>query len=106
MSTIPYSCLIWKNNLCIRSPDDDVLKWLQAIEEVFDRAQVQSSNKFIAVQSYLTDAAEKWFRFTKSTIRDWNTFKKEIIKLCQPSLHQSLLEIGQRHQAPEESIMT
>ncbi|CAF1611806.1 unnamed protein product [Rotaria sp. Silwood1] len=41
------------------APDEDVIKWIQDIEAVSDRAQLQPSNKFIAIQSYLTDAAEK-----------------------------------------------
>ncbi|CAF4928847.1 unnamed protein product, partial [Rotaria sp. Silwood1] len=42
-----------------RAPDEDVIKWIQVMEAVFDRVQLQPSNKFITIQSYLTDAAEK-----------------------------------------------
>ena len=65
---------------------EDVVKWLQDIEEVFDRAQLQPGNKFLAVQSYLTGAATKWFRFNKSTILDWFTFKSLIIIAYQSTL--------------------
>ena len=36
---------------------EDVVKWLSDVEEVFNRAQLQPSNKFLAVQSYLIDSA-------------------------------------------------
>ena len=84
---------------------EDVVKWLQNMEEAFDRAQVQSSNKYSAIQWYLTDAAAKWFRHNKSIIPDWSTFKTELIKAYQPSLHQILLRMEQRQQLPEESVM-
>ncbi|CAF5135001.1 unnamed protein product, partial [Rotaria magnacalcarata] len=32
---------------------EDVVKWLSDVEEVFTRAQLQPSNKLLAVQSYL-----------------------------------------------------
>ncbi|CAF1642385.1 unnamed protein product [Rotaria magnacalcarata] len=84
---------------------EDVVKWLFDFETVFDRAQLQISNKYIAVQSYLTDTAEKWFRHNKSTISDWSTFKLEIIKAYQPSLNQMLLKMEQRRQLPHESVL-
>lgn len=86
-------------------PCEDVIKWLSDVEMVFDRAQLQMSNKYLAVQSYLTEAAEKWFRHNKSTISDWSTFKREIIKAYQPSLNQTLLKMEQRRQAPHESVL-
>jgi hypothetical protein len=84
---------------------EDVVKWLSDVEEVFNRAQLQPSNKYLAVQAYLIDSAEKWFRYNKSTITDWSTFKIELIKAYQPSLHQTLLKMEQRLQLPGESIM-
>ncbi|CAF1512629.1 unnamed protein product, partial [Adineta steineri] len=60
------------------------------VEEVFTRTQLQSSNNYIAVESYLTDSAEKWFRANKSTIPDWSLFKIELVKAYKPSLHQLL----------------
>ncbi|CAF4275246.1 unnamed protein product, partial [Rotaria sordida] len=50
---------------------EDVIKWLQDTEDVFDRVQLQSANKYIAAQSYLTATAAIWFRYNKSTVRDW-----------------------------------
>lgn len=86
-------------------PREDVIKWLSDVEMVFDRAQLQTSNKYLAVQSYLTEAAEKWFRHNKSTISDWPTFKLELIKAYQPSLNQTLLQMEQRRQSPHESVL-
>ncbi|CAF1436761.1 unnamed protein product [Rotaria sp. Silwood1] len=88
------------------APDEDVIKWIQDMEAVFDRAQLQPSNKFIAIQSNLTDAAEKWFRYNKSSITDWFIFKAEIVKAYQPSLNQILLKMEKRRQSPNESVMT
>jgi hypothetical protein len=53
----------------------------------------------------LIDAAQKWFRFNKSNIPDWSSFKIAVVKAYQPSIHQALLKIEQRHQLPGESIM-
>ena len=66
---------------------EDVVKWLQNMEEAFDRAQVQSSNKYSAIQWYLTDAAAKWFRHNKSIIPDWSTFKTRGVQLTLMSAH-------------------
>lgn len=86
-------------------PDEDIMKWLQDIEEVFDRAQLQPSNKYTAVQSYLTDSAAKWFRHNKLNICDWPTFKIEILKVYRPSLDQALLKLEQRKQSTDELVM-
>ncbi|CAF1524286.1 unnamed protein product, partial [Adineta steineri] len=84
---------------------EDVVKWLSDVEEVFTRTQLQSSNRYIAVQSYLTDSAEKWFRANKSTILDWSSFKIELVKAYKPSLHQLLLKMEQRIQLSNECVM-
>ncbi|CAF3600667.1 unnamed protein product, partial [Rotaria sp. Silwood2] len=84
---------------------EDVVKWLSDVEEIFNRAQFQPSNKYLAVQSYLIDSALKWFRYNKTTIIDWSTFKIELVKAYQPSLHQTLLKMEQRLQLFDESIM-
>lgn len=85
--------------------DEDIVKWLEDVEEVFDRAKLQPPNKLIAIQSYLIDAAAKWFRYNKSTIAEWSTFKIEIIKAYQPSFNQALLKLEQRQQSSAESVM-
>ncbi|CAF3307625.1 unnamed protein product [Rotaria socialis] len=87
------------------SNSEDVIHWLQCVEQVFDRALLQPVNKYIAVQFYLHGAAAKWFQFNKSNINDWGTFKSELIKVYQPSFHQSLLRMEQRHQTLGESVM-
>ncbi|CAF3937474.1 unnamed protein product, partial [Rotaria sp. Silwood1] len=86
-------------------PEEDVIKWLQEVEEVFDRAQLQPSNKYLAVQSYLIESAAKWFRHNKSNICDWSTFKIEILKVYRPSLDQTLLKMEQRQQLSNEFVM-
>jgi hypothetical protein len=43
--------------------------------------------------------------YNKSTILDWSTFKIELVKAYQPSLHQTLLKMEQRLQLPHESVM-
>ncbi|CAF2777582.1 unnamed protein product [Rotaria sp. Silwood2] len=86
-------------------PEEDVIKWLQEVEEVFDRAQLQPSNKYLAVQSYLVESAAKWFRHNKLNICDWSTFKIEILKVYRPSLDQTLLKMEQRQQLSNELVM-
>ncbi|CAF2095189.1 unnamed protein product [Rotaria magnacalcarata] len=87
------------------SESEDITHWLKHIEEVFDRALIQSSNKYLAIQSYLTDAALKWFRFNKQNMPDWSSFKIAIVQAYQPSIHQALLKMEQRTQLPGESVM-
>jgi len=87
------------------SDSEDVIHWLKHVEEVFDRALIQPSNRYLAIQSYLADAALKWFRFNKSNIPDWSSFKIAIVKAYQPSIHQALIKMEQRHQLPGETIM-
>ncbi|CAF1082397.1 unnamed protein product [Rotaria sp. Silwood1] len=58
--------------------NQDVIQWLAYIEEVFDRIQLQASNKYVAVQYFLTNGAATWFRYSKSNILDCFTFKRQI----------------------------
>ena len=60
--------------------NEDVSQWLYNTETVFDSVQLQTSNKFLVVQSYLIGTASIWFDFHKSYIHDWATFKHEIPK--------------------------
>jgi hypothetical protein len=73
--------------------NEDVVKWLHNIEAVFDQVQLGPSNKYIAVQYYLTNTATKWFRSNNSNILDWSTFQYEIIKTFQLSFNSTLLKI-------------
>ncbi|CAF1368416.1 unnamed protein product [Rotaria magnacalcarata] len=87
------------------SESEDATHWHKHIEEVFDRALIQSFNKYLAIQSDLTDAALKWFRFNKSNMPGWSSFKIDIVQEYQPSIHQALLKMEQRHQLHGESVM-
>ena len=59
----------------------------------------------MAVQSYLADAAAKWFRHNKSTIAGWSTFRTEILHAYQPTLNATLFKLEHRHQSSTESVM-
>ena len=87
------------------SSEEDVNKWLQDVDEIFDRAQLRPSNRFLAIQSYLTDAAAKWFRHNKSTIAYWSTFRNEILRAYQPTLNATFFKLEHRHQSATESVM-
>ena len=64
---------------------EDVVRWLNIINEIFDRAKLRPSNRYIAAQCYLTETASLWLRYSRSTISDWCTFQVEIIKAFQPT---------------------
>jgi hypothetical protein len=83
---------------------EDVIKWLKKVNEVFDQAQLQPPNKYLAVQSYLTGTAAKWFSYNKNRIVDWSQFQQEIIKTYQQSLDQLLLRMEQRQQSSDEDV--
>jgi Retrotransposon gag protein len=87
------------------SSEEDVNKWLQDVDEIFDRAQLRPSNRYLVIQSYLTDAAAKWFRHNKATIADWSTFRTEILRAYQPTLNATLFKLEHRHQSCTESVM-
>ena len=74
---------------------EDVSKWLHDTEEIYEQAQLRPSNKYIVAQYYLTATAEKWFRFNRSTIHDWFTFKIEIVKAFPSSFNPILLKSKQ-----------
>jgi hypothetical protein len=85
---------------------EDVRKWLQDLENVFDQVQLRPSNKFIVAQSYLTTTAATWFRFNKSNILDWPTFQLEITKafgLSTLSKISSTLTIPPKEQENENN---
>ena len=84
---------------------EDVALWLDRVEEIFDRAFLQPSNRYLAVQSYLTDAALKWFRFNQARLSTWPSFKNALLRTYQPSIHQALIKLEQRHQLPGEKVM-
>ena len=62
---------------------EDVVRWFNIINEIFDRAKLRPSNRYIAAQCFLTKAAACWFRYNRSTVFDWSTFQVEIIKTFQ-----------------------
>jgi hypothetical protein len=87
----------------------DVVEWLQYIEEIFDRHQLQASLKYAVVPYFLTSYAASWFKYIKPNNSDWLTFKREIIAFFSPSYSSSLpcsldrhhLEI---HEVPEGKL--
>lgn len=83
---------------------EDVVKWLRDVDEVYDCAQLQPSNRFIAIRSYLTGAALDWFRSNKSTISDWPTFKSTIVEHYQPPFSELLARMEHRQQLVDESV--
>lgn len=88
-----------------RNPHEDVVRWLQDIDEIFNRAKLQAPNKFLVAQAYLTDSADKWFRHNKSKILDWSTFNTELIKTYKPTIDQILFNMEQRRQQTRETVM-
>jgi Retrotransposon gag protein len=84
--------------------EEDVVKWLQEIDEAYDCVKLQPSNRFTAIRSYLTGAALDWFRSNKSTIVDWSTFKSAIVEHYQPPFSELLARMERRHQLVDESV--
>ncbi|CAF4599632.1 unnamed protein product [Rotaria socialis] len=83
--------------------NEDVVKWLHDMEEIFDRVQLRPSNKFIVAQFYLTKTAAMWFRFNKSNIPDWSTFQIEIVKAFQLSAASKISLISTIPQQEKEN---
>ena len=64
---------------------EDVVQWLNIINEIFDRVELRPLNRYIAAQSFLTKTAALWFRYNRPTVSDWSSFQLEIIKTFQPT---------------------
>lgn len=65
--------------------NEDVIGWLDAINKIFDRVQLQPCNRYIAAQFYLKHTAALWFTHSRATIPDWSTFQSEIVNVFQPT---------------------
>jgi hypothetical protein len=87
------------------SGDEDVTKWLQDVNTIFDRATIQPPNRYLAIQSYLVGAAAKWFLHNKLRILDWSTFSTELLTAYKPALNVILFKLEQRFQTTDESVM-
>ncbi|CAF4599409.1 unnamed protein product, partial [Rotaria socialis] len=73
--------------------NEDVVKWLHDMEEIFDRVQLRPSNKFMVTQSYFN-------------IPDLSTFQIEIVKAFQlstPSKVSLISTIPQQEKENENS---
>ena len=70
---------------------EDVVRWLNIINEISDRAKLRPSNRYIVAQCSLTKAAACWFRYNRYAVSDWSTFQVEIIKTFQPTSSFRLL---------------
>ncbi|CAF3589952.1 unnamed protein product [Rotaria sp. Silwood1] len=78
--------------------NQDVVKWLQYIQEIFNRVQLQASYNYIAVHYFLTNDAATWFRHTEANIPDWFTFKREIIEAFPSSSSSFSSHLLDHHQ--------
>ncbi|CAF1310029.1 unnamed protein product, partial [Rotaria sordida] len=80
------------------SSNQDVIHWLQYIDEVFDGFQLQASEKHRVVSFFLTRYAAVWFKHIKPNTPDWPTFKRDIIAYFSPSFSSFSARPLDRHQ--------
>ena len=78
--------------------NEDVVHWLQIIEELFDRFNIHSSSRYLIISFFLVADAAIWFRHNKENARDWFTFKIELVKFFHPFPYSFLLQMEQSHQ--------
>ena len=69
---------------------DDVIKWLEELEHLFDIAQIPDTNKLGLISYSLRGDALQWYKNSKQSLSTWQDFVKEIKKAFTSSFHQEL----------------
>ena len=69
---------------------DDVIKWLEDLEHLFDIAHIPDNNKLDLISYSLRGDALQWYKNSKTSFSTWKDFSKEIKKAFTSSYQQEL----------------
>ncbi|CAF1356404.1 unnamed protein product [Rotaria sordida] len=79
-----------KNPKTFQGGKDDVMKWLDDIEHLFDVAHISDPNKLDLISYSLRGEALRWFQNTKDTLTSWEIFVSELKRTFTSSYHAEL----------------
>ena len=69
---------------------EDVIKWLEDLEHLFEIAQIPDPNKLALISYSLRGDALQWYKTVKSTLNTWPDFVKEIKQAFTSTYQQEL----------------
>ena len=69
---------------------EDVTKWLEDIERLFDAAHISNVNKLDLISCSLRGEALRWYKNNKTMLTSWEIFVSELKKAFTSSYHQEL----------------
>ncbi|CAF4683062.1 unnamed protein product, partial [Rotaria sp. Silwood2] len=67
-----------KNPKMFQEGKEDVKQWLEAIEQLFDFAQILDSHKLDLIPYSLREEARRCYKNTKATLTSWPVFVQEL----------------------------
>ena len=86
---------------------EDVTKWLEDLEHLFDLAQIPDPNKLALISYSLRGDALQWYKTTKTTLNTWPDFVKEIKHAFTSTYQQELAfkKLESYNQTSNQSIL-
>ncbi|CAF3808250.1 unnamed protein product [Rotaria sp. Silwood1] len=79
-----------KNPKTFQGGKDDVMKWLEDIEHLFDVAHISDTTKLDLISYSLRGEALRWYTNHKNTFISWEIFVSEFKKAFTSSYHEEL----------------
>ncbi|CAF3319280.1 unnamed protein product [Rotaria sp. Silwood2] len=79
-----------KNPKTFQGGKDDVTKWLEDLEHLFDTAHIPDAKKLDLISYSLRGEALRWYKNNKSTLTSWHVFVHELKKAFTSSYHEEL----------------
>lgn len=86
---------------------ENVIKWINDVNNELNLLKLDDSQKFSVVQTFLLDDARRWFINNLTTLHDWNIFIEQIEKAFSSPLHQEMAikTVGTRQQGINETVL-
>ncbi|CAF2841609.1 unnamed protein product [Rotaria sp. Silwood2] len=79
-----------KNPKTFQGGKDDVTKWLEDLQHLFDTAHIPDANKLDLISYSLRGEALRWYKNNKNTLTSWKVFVYELKKAFTSSYHEEL----------------
>ena len=79
-----------KNPKTFKGGKDDVKKWIEEIEHLFDVAHIQDSTRLDLISYSLRGDALEWFKANRLTLNTWKVFVLELKKAFTSSFHEEV----------------
>ena len=79
-----------QNPKILQGGKDDVTKWLEDIEHLFDAAHISNVNKLDLISCSLRGEALRWYKNNKTMLTSWEIFVSELKKAFTSLYHQEL----------------